>query len=162
MRAGEKIAGYRGANEKAQRSLPKINRIMAATTANCLTDNRKYLATMAADYLTEMQSKLLPEYPHLLKIHWDDCDMDERRFWFHFRRPGLVNVKETGTPVVKDCAKMIKKLKEEALKLMEPSMYECHWSPHSKPVMRYRQYDHRRTPDGYDTDTWIYVLSFYG
>jgi len=127
-----------------------------------MTEKRTEIAHQIVAHLTELQ--LTAKYataPRLL-IHWDDCDMDERRFWFHFQRPGLHNVRETGTPVVQGCAKLITNLKAEALRLMEPSIYECHWYTYSRPKMTYRQYHGRKTPEGYDDDRWIYVLSFYG
>jgi len=127
-----------------------------------MTSNRKDLASQIVAHLTELQLTAKYAVAPSMLIHWDDCDMDERRFWFHFRRAGLLNVRQTGTPVVRDCSKLIKNLKLEALKLMDPSIYECHWSTYEKPMMKYRQYDGRKTPEGYDTDTWIYVLSFYG
>lgn len=127
-----------------------------------MTEKRTKLAHQIVTHLMELQFTTKYEDAPRLLIHWDDCDMDERRFWFHFRRAGLLNVRQTNTPVVKGCSKLIKNLKAEALKLMEPSIYECHWHTYQRPVMVYGQHDHHRTPEGYDTDTWIYVLSFYG
>jgi hypothetical protein len=127
-----------------------------------MTRDRKALAHQIVTHLLELQlTAKYADAPAML-IHWDDCDMDYRRFWFHFKRFGLSNVCQTKTPEVRDCSKLIKNLKAEALKLMAPSIYECHWDTYEKPMMKYRQYDGRKTPEGYDTDTWIYVLSFYG
>lgn len=126
-----------------------------------MTQDRCNLATRAVEHMLACQEAIYPGRP-LLEIHWDDCDADDRRFWVHFRRPGLTNVMQTRAPVVRDCSGLIRLLKMRALEFLEPSVYSCVWDLHSRPIMRYRQYQYRKTPTGFDCDTWQYVLSFYG
>ncbi len=97
-----------------------------------------------------------------LAIHWDDCDMDERRFWIHFREPGLLKVVKGNSPMMQQASRAIRFGKRLAMKQLEASPYECYVRLHERPKLRTTTVGGILYDDGYQTDTWIYILSFYG
>ena len=58
-------------------------RMEAARNHIQLTEREKRVVSVTKDHPT-------------IEIHWDDCDMDERKFWFHFRCPGLEAAADLG------------------------------------------------------------------
>lgn len=124
-----------------------------------ITD-RKQLATKVEEYLQELLKKELPLLP--LRIHWDDCDCDDRRFWFHFQLKGLMTFHPGATHLKQTSAfiQMAKRLTGKQLDADTP--YQACWDLERRPKQLTKMIDRRTYPDGYDTDTWVYVLSFYG
>lgn len=124
-------------------------------------DNRKELATLLAQHLRDFCDT---RHPGLVEIHWDDCDMEERRFWFHFRVPSLGDIRQAKSKVMRMASKLVLACVREAEDFLSECPYEAHlwWGKYNNPRGLYRTIYGRKYFDHYDSDTWIKVLSFYG
>jgi len=124
-----------------------------------MSTDRKQLATQVVEDIQELLAKETP--PLEMQVHWDDCDCDERRFWFHFRLPGLLEVKDS--PRIRRASAFIQNAKRLTQKqLNADTPYSCHWELVQRPQHVTQMYDRRTYFAGYSTDSWVYVLSFYG
>ena len=100
--------------------------------------------------------------PPTLEIHWDDCDMDERTFWLHFRCPELYR-EVTGSGVARMISLAIRRCIDICdAELLEQSQYERLWWQRESPKASYYSVDGRKHFDRYETVTWIHTLTFYG
>lgn len=106
----------------------------------------------------KVQASRYPKFPRLLNIHYG-LDVDSRKVWFYFFRPGLRNVRMTRTPVVKNATSLIREFKTDALKTLSKRGRVGKWRRYSGPVMRYQYHKGLRIPSGYNDDTWVYILT---
>ena len=125
--------------------------------------DRKQWSTRLVEHLQEVCDH---KAPGVLKIHWDDCDCDERCFWFHVRAPELAKVCVAKSKQMQEASKLVRECWHETDRFFEANELPYDWTmSHSKwdsPQAKYRIFDGRREFDGYDGETWIRVLSFYG
>lgn len=124
--------------------------------------SRTDLATTVVEHLTEGLSVTL-DVSGGFAVHWDDCDADERRFWFHFHDPQMARSSPRGTR-----AKMVSLAIRAAMRTLSPiedrSPYKFYWDLQESPRATYYS-GHGPKRDRfkeYDSHTWIYVLLFQG
>jgi hypothetical protein len=117
-----------------------------------------------ADDLVEHLEIAAASCPTVLEIHWDDCDMDERRFWFHFHAPRLSGVRVAGSKEMREASQWVKACVQESRAFLKDCPYQIEWcsSKHDAPEAKYITLDGRKYFDRYESYTWIKVLSFYG
>lgn len=125
-----------------------------------MTD-RHTLATELAEHLQKFCDN---GHAGVLKIHWDDCDMDERRFWFHFYAPHLKDVRQSNSKEMKEASKLVTACIREAQAFLHDCCYTTEWnsSKWDAPKAEYWNDGGRKYFDRYETQTWIKVLTFYG
>jgi hypothetical protein len=125
--------------------------------------NRKQWATHLVEHL---QAYCDNKSPGTLEVHWDDCDCDDRNFWFHFRAPGLAKVRQAKSELMRMTSKLVRECWHETDRFFAAEELPYDWTmTHSRwdsPQAKYRTFDGRKEFDCYDGETWIKVLSFYG
>ena len=130
---------------------------------NQAPSTRKQWATRLVEHLQEFCDN---QHPGLLRVHWDDCDADDRLFWFHFRSPGLNQVKVTNSKQMRDASGLVRECWRETDRFFTKQDLPYEWTrTHSKwdsPIARYVTIDGRKCFDRYEDETWIRILSFYG
>lgn len=95
----------------------------------------------------------------------DDYGLDNRDFWVHFRAPGLNGVRQPNSSAMKEARAAHLGLSGRAAKWLKGEcgdIHDIYWSTRVYPVMRYHTVFGERVFDGYDTDTWVKTISFYG
>ncbi len=118
------------------------------------------------EYATELVAQLSQfaetQHPGLLLIHWDDCDIDDRRFWFHFRAPRLHKVGQARSREMIQASRLVRACLKETTKFLAECPYTVEWSNWEAPRAIYHTIDGRKYFSEYETSTWIKVLAFYG
>lgn len=111
--------------------------------------------------VARLQQLVDPEAIDIL-VHWDDCDSDEAKFWFHFR----VKSMRSYTPRSKQATVIALRIREAWKKvdkeLAGPSPYQFVIDRQSAPVARYISNTSPRVFKEYEGDTWIYTLTIFG
>ena len=106
--------------------------------------------------------ELFPEIG--MQIVFDDCDCDSRRFWIHFRVPGLDEVQVTKGELMTKGLKALRKCralaKRELIKL-DPD-YKYVIERYDAPRDRNKRVDGRQTFAGYTSDSWVDTWEFWG
>jgi hypothetical protein len=101
----------------------------------------------------------------VMEVHWDDCDMDVHRFWFHFRDRTLIQSHCTGDGHARKMSGLIRRAMTAAIRkdkrLAEHKQYSFDWSFQYAPEVEKRE-DGQTRKLSYTTATWCYVLSVQG
>lgn len=134
-----------------------------------LTGYRREMATQLAKLaeaviVKQVREKGIVEYsggPLLrVSVHWDDCDSDERSFWFHFRFPAVGEKRDKDVPRV--ASGMVVRALGLVARLVNLATREYQMVTTvvevPKPV---REWDTRKVV-AHDGDTWIAKCAFYG
>lgn len=127
-----------------------------------MSEEKEYREKLADQAVALMLEKFGPyEKPPTMAVHWDDCDMDSLTFWLHFASSSVQNTRP-GAGMMRKCVDHIHRMQAACRDLEASSPYVWHWQRSEGPIARYRTVNGYRTFDGYDCDTWIYKLTFYG
>lgn len=124
--------------------------------------SRADLATKVVEHLSGVLTAALGEKAKL-GVHWDDCDADERRFWFHFHDPQLAHSSPRDTRATK-VSLAIRAAMRTLSTIEDASPYKFYWDLRESPRATYYS-DRGPKRDRfkeYDSHTWIYVLLFQG
>lgn len=122
-------------------------------------NTRKRLADQAVEILKQKLIEL--GGLHDFSVHWDDCDMDCRKFWIHFRPDSMEFFipKNRNTLVT---AQLIRAAMRGCKKLEDSSDYQFSWDKIEVPTAVYQMIDGRKYFKEYDVHRWVYTLTFYG
>jgi hypothetical protein len=117
-----------------------------------------------ADLLVERLREYTNNFPGVLEIHWDDCCMDERRFWFHFHAPQLAAVRVANSKQMLEASHLVRACMRESHAILKDCPYSVEWcfSRHDAPEASYNVINGQKEFNRYNSQTWIKVISFYG
>jgi len=90
-----------------------------------------------------------------VSVHWDDCDMDEARFWVHVRLHGLLT---KGPNYSKRVSSKLQTWRCQIDKMLDTTLYQASLTLLESPEYRRLSGGSR----GYTTDTWVLVLAING
>lgn len=121
---------------------------------------RYKLADTACVLLTGFVAGELPGFDKLA-IHWDDCDMEGHRFWFHFHAPVLMGEHVSGDGHARRMSGLIRRAMTSVRRNPEFAkhpQYTFRWQLESAPK---KETDIRGFTKGlrYETASWIYILN---
>lgn len=123
-----------------------------------MTDRCKIADLLVGFMLTQCRARC-----PAMSVHWDDCDSDERRFWFMFRAPQLGQVGVSRSPQMLDASAAIRlAMRASEVVLKTSDCYDFYWKLWRRPTAICASVCRRRHFTGYDTDTWTYVLAICG
>jgi len=97
-----------------------------------------------------------------VRVHWDDCNMSETRFWVYIKVPGVreLVVGDGDSPLVKDMSLqmrgVLRQFKKDQAELNNGIQFTLESSP--KRISKVIRQQYKREFVGYDTDTWVYVM----
>jgi hypothetical protein len=108
----------------------------------------------------------MEDFPDLAaEVHWDDCCMDERSFWFHFHVDGLTKWSTQHRKRIQNqVRKAITRAKNRVRDHVDKNTpYQASWYLWDSPVAEYHRFGRaRKVFHRYTSRTWIYKLTFYG
>ena len=120
---------------------------------------------LANRVVEEFKSRILNAIPEDLRgllVHWDDCDMDERRFWFYisdprlkYEGPGVGSRAKAVSQLIRACIRACKYIEDN-------STYQFHWDLQESPKARTTGEGRWRQFSSWSGYTWVYVLAMYG
>lgn len=122
-------------------------------------DDRRLLANRMESL---MQDRVTTKCPGM-RVHWDDCDLDCRVYWFMFSYPELAKVRQVRSPAMRQASWAIRLALMDAKDVLSASsVYEAYWRIYSRPESVYSNIGGWKKFERYARDYWFYTLSFYG
>ena len=127
-----------------------------------IVQERRRIANEAVSKLQAKLHGVLSKTGRQFQVHWDDCDMEERRFWVHIRVPEVLHVTPRDPRKRELSAAVREAIRGTRAELNDENHQLVGFDLLESPVARYRRDHYRKFFHGYEGDTWIYRLWIHG